>query len=142
MGAGGTVMQQAARGAIDSFATMAVQGAATGEVEHAMGINPGTLKERMTNYAVSAIPWAIFGGATGAHYALRQHAQLEEGFKQWGLDDVAARDAATKTMTATMAKGMDTAESMVGTKAQDEGRLKPLDRNGIPLDSFYQPVKS
>ena len=139
--AAGGPLEQLAKGAINGYATMAAQSAASGEIEHLEGINQEDLKNRMSQYAIDGVVGAIFGGPLGMHQALRQHAKIEEGFRELGLSDEDASDATKVLMSKMMGKGMDAAEQMAGTKAQDEGRLKSLDRNGIPQDAFYPSVK-
>ena len=91
--AAGGPLEQLAKGAINGYATMFAQSAASGEIQHLEGLNQQPLKDRMAQYAIDGTVGAIFGGPLGMHQALRQHAKIEEGFRELGLTDEQAGDA-------------------------------------------------
>ena len=136
---GGAPMMQVATNLVNGSTMMTVQAAATGETEHAMGINNQALKDRIVGYAVTGASAALLLGPIGAHAALKYHGQIEDTFKELGLDDETAKAATTKVMIGVMDKGLEVTEGMVGNKSQTEGRIKVS--NGLPIDEQFPSVQ-
>lgn len=148
----GKAVSTAAAGATGFGAQAAVQD--TGEF--ATGAEPfkGTesVVKGLTDTAHNAIMGGVLGGALGMHFAFAQHAQLEAGLKQLGLNDVQAKQTANDVLAQGSHTLMDAVEKHLNytddenariqaPPAQGEVRPNILQKGGIPNDLNFPAVE-
>lgn len=155
MKATGTIIPQIAKGIINGFTGGAVQSGVTGSLQLATGVVPyqgsDSLKQIMADAVHTGVTFAILGGPLGMHQALVQHNAVKQGFKEMGLTDKQARDAATTTMAHGMHEGLKHVEKEINASKDELGRIqinplykqKPIDETGSPradvLDEPFIP---
>lgn len=151
----GGVIPRVAKGVINGFAGGASQSIVAGSLQLATGTTEfkgsQSLKELMADAVHTGVTFAILGGPLGLHMVLIQHNAVKQGFKEMGLTDKEARDAATKTMSVGMHEGLEYVEKNIKPSKDELSRIqlnplynqKPIDEVGAPradvLDEPFVP---
>lgn len=155
MKATGGIIPQIAKGIINGFTGGALQSGVSGSLRLATGTEEfkgaDSLKSIMSDAVHTGVTFAILGGPLGLHMALVQHNAVKQGFKEMGLTDTQARDAATKTMSIGMHEGLKYVEKQIKPTKDELGRIqinplykqKPIGEIGSPrndiLDEPFVP---
>lgn len=155
----GDTIGKIATNAIGGGAAGAGITATSGSLELATGATPydshESLKNLLTDTVNNTIIGTLLGGATALHYGFKQMDAITDGLQKLGVSNEQAPQLAKDIVGQGSHVVMDQIEKNIAMTSDEQGRVQVnktensgsvqpnvLERQGIPLDSFYPPIEA